>query len=574
MTVVVIAYNDARRLPRAVRSALEQSLARVEVVIVDDASTDSTPRVAATLAESHPDRVRAFPLQVNSGGCGAPRNFGLQMARGRYVMFLDSDDTLPPHACGTMVAAAEETGADLVAGRCVRVLPDREKDWCPWLYQEPGVFRSVLDQPDLLYDTLATNKCYRRTFLDRAKLRFAERLHYEDLLFSAQAYLAADGIAVVPDRVYNWLVDPRGRTPSISNRRSELRNFADRLEIHRRIDVELRDHGAAELARRKDAKFIDHDLLLYLRELRSRDPGHRQLFTDLARSYLAEMDDTVFLASGRIPAIAALMIREGDIEAAMAAVDLAPRSGVPVLSIEPAEQDGRVYWSGAHIGTELGRSVLDVTDMDLSTLPPDALHLGGRVTAMRPEGKVLRVSGTMVNPLGRIKPGQELSGTLDIRDRRRASRAFHVQASFRHEDGRIAWEAAFVPSRTIRPFGLVDQTWGMWLRLKAGGTTVMARLTSEGTAHCDLAVPVRPRLTRAVGDHLEPYIAGNGELALRIVARRWPARMVLLPTLRRAAGTDLARAVRRRLARRGRSQTGQDARTPVSGPSPAVDRRG
>ncbi|SNS74353.1 glycosyltransferase family 2 protein [Actinomadura mexicana] len=573
MTVVVIACNDARRLPRAVRSALEQSLVRVEVIIVDDASTDSTPRVAADLAAAHPDRVRTFPLQVSSGGCGAPRNFGIQIARGRYVMFLDSDDTLPPHACGTMVAAAEETGADLVAGRCVRVLPDREEDWCPWLYREPGVFGGVLDQPDLLDDTLATNKCYRRTFLDRAKLRFAERLHYEHLLFSAQAYLAADGIAVVPDRVYNRLVDPRSRAPSISDRRSEPRDFADRLEIHRRIDIALRDHGAAELARLKDTEFIDHDLLLYLRGLRSRDPGDRRPFTDLARSYLAEMDDAVFHAAGRIPAIAALMIREGDIEAAMAAVDLVPRSGVPVLSMEPAEQDGRVYWSAAHIGTELGRSLLDVTDMDLWMLPPDSLHLGGRVTAMRPEGRLLRVSGTVVNPLGRIGPDEELSGTLDIRDRRRAGRARQIQASFRHLDGRIAWEAMFVPSRTIRPFGLVDQTWAMGLRLKVRGTTVMVRLTSDGTAHCDLAVPVRPRLTRAVGDHLEPYIAGNGELALRIVARRWPARMVL-PPLRRAAGTALARALRRRLAQGWQHQTRAHARTLASGPSPAVQRRG
>ncbi|MGI5200453.1 glycosyltransferase family 2 protein [Spirillospora sp. CA-108201] len=564
----MIAHNDARRLPRAVRSVLAQSLARVEVVIVDDGSTDSTPQVAASMAAAAPDRVRAFPLKENSGGCGAPRNFGLQVARGRYVMFLDSDDTLPPHACGILTAAAEESGADLVAGRCVRVLPDREKDWCPWLYQEPGVFNGLLEKPDLLHDTLATNKCYRRDFLDRAKLRFAERLHYEDLLFSAQAYLGADRIAVVPDRVYNWRVEPRNGRPSISNRRAEPRNFADRLEVHRRIDAALRGHGAAELARRKDTKFIDHDLLLYLRELRSRTPAHRRSFADLARPYLAEMDGAVFLAAGRIPAIAALMLREDDVEAAMAAVDLEPRSGVPVLSAEPAERDGRVYWSEAHIGTDLGRAVLDVTDLGLRTRPPEALHLGGRVTTMRQEGDYLRVAGTVMNPLGRIGPDAELSATLEFRDRRRPGRAFGVEAAVwrRGRDGQIVWEAVLVPSRSIRPVGLVDQTWALGLRLRAGDTAHTVRLTSQGTAHCGLAAPVRPRLTRAAGDHLEPFIAANGELALRIVARRWPARTIL-SGLRLAAGTVPVRAIRDRRARRRRSRAGDDGRTSSSGPA-------
>ncbi|MBO2458467.1 bifunctional glycosyltransferase/CDP-glycerol:glycerophosphate glycerophosphotransferase [Actinomadura violacea] len=549
VTVVVIAFNDAARLARAVRSALGQSLPDVEVVIVDDASTDATPAVAARLAARAPDRVRAFTLPVNSGGCGRPRNIGIRHARGRYVMFLDSDDTLDPHACRNMVAAAEDTGADLVAGRCVRVLPDREHAWYARLYRESAVYDDILDNPDLLYDTLATNKCYRRAFLDRAGLRFADRLHYEDLLFSAEAYLGANRIAVIPHRVYNWLVDPRGGAPSISNRRAELSNFADRLEIHRRIDAALRAHGADEIALVKDVKFINHDLLLYLRELRSRDPWHREAFVGLARPYLEELDDAVFEAAEKMPAIAALMVRERDIEAAMAAADHAPKgSGRPVLSIAPAERDGRIYWSGEHLRAASARRVLDITGLGVHSAPLSELVLGGRVTAMRRDGKALRMSGTVVNPLGRIPEDAELGGRLEIRDRRRPGRAFGVPATVRRENGRIAWETVFFPTQVIRPIGLVDQTWGVWLQLTVGGAPVEVRLTSEGTAHCDLAVPVRPRLTRAVGDRLEAYVAATGELALRMAAGRWPAR-VTLPALRRVARTGAGRRWWRRFAR-------------------------
>ena len=90
LTIVVIVFNDAERLPRAVRSALRQTLSDLEVVIVDDASTDATAQVATRLAAAAPDRVRAHRLEFNSGGCSRPRNTGIDLARGRYVMFLDS----------------------------------------------------------------------------------------------------------------------------------------------------------------------------------------------------------------------------------------------------------------------------------------------------------------------------------------------------------------------------------------------------------------------------------------------------------------------------------------------------
>src|ERR1044072_4425466 len=94
VSVVVIAYNDADRLPAAGRSALDQSHRDVDVVIVDDASTDGTATVADRLAAAEPGRVQVIHRAENSGGCGQPRNDGIAATHGTYVMFLDSDDTL------------------------------------------------------------------------------------------------------------------------------------------------------------------------------------------------------------------------------------------------------------------------------------------------------------------------------------------------------------------------------------------------------------------------------------------------------------------------------------------------
>jgi hypothetical protein len=124
-------------------------------------------------------------------------------------------------------------------------------------------------------------------------------------------------------------------------------------------------------------------------------------------------------------------------------------------------------------------------------------------------------AGDVVNPLGRIGEDTRLSGTLEIRDRRRTGRAFRVPVTVRHDGARIGWETTFAPARKVRPIGLVDQTWGLWLRLKSGDDTITVRLTSDELAHECVAAPVRPRLSRVAGDHLEAYVAESGELALR-----------------------------------------------------------
>ncbi len=283
VSVVVIVYNDASRLTTAVRSVLDQTLRGVEVVIVDDRSTDGSYDVAQRLAAAHPDRVQGLPAAREQRRLQHPRNHGIQQARGDYVLFLDSDDVLERNACRNMLEAAESTGAGPGLGLCVRVHVDsrtgKEVKWYPWLYDRTRTLESISELPDLLvFDTLSTNKCYRRRFLLDEGLEFPVGIHYEDLLFSAQAYVAARRITLIPNRVYEWrIVDkPKTAVKSISNRRDEIANFTHRMEIHRRVDQLLASHGLLELKFAKDVKWLKHDLVLHLRELPFRDETYRR----------------------------------------------------------------------------------------------------------------------------------------------------------------------------------------------------------------------------------------------------------------------------------------------------------
>ncbi|GAA2423327.1 hypothetical protein GCM10010191_39110 [Actinomadura vinacea] len=568
VSVIVIAYNDARRLPRAVGSVLAQSLGSVETVIVDDASSDATGAVADRFAAARPGRIRAAHLPENSGGCGRPRNTGVELARGAYVMFLDSDDVLDRHACMNMVAAAEETGADLVSGLCVRSYrgpPPKETPWYARLYRNRAVHGSVLERPDLLYDTLSTNKCYRRGFLAEHGLRFAEDVHYEDLLFTAEAYLAASRIATLPHRVYTWCVEPAADRPSISNRRGELRNLADRLEVHRRIDRAFLAHGAEHLKLAKDAKFLNHDLLLYLRDLRTRDEPHRARFRGLVAPYLAELHPGTLEAAGRLPAIAAYMVRRGDVDGAVAAAELA-RKRIPELGADLVERDGRIYWGGRHLQDARAREILDVTALGLRARPLSGLRPAVTVTELRRDGRRVTIAGRIANPLGRIPAGAGPAGTLELRDRRRPRRTLRIPVRLAHRSERIEWRAVFDSARRLRPVGFVDPVWDARLALRADGerftVPVTAGRTGAGRVGADgTRLPARPRLTRLAGTHFRPYVTGRGELSFVLEgggrltgASLAGVRRAARSAAGRRAWRDVRRAVRsgRRLRARAR----------------------
>jgi glycosyltransferase involved in cell wall biosynthesis len=294
-TVVVIAYDDADHLPAAVASALAQGEIVGEVVVVDDASTDETPRVADALAVD--PRVRVIHRTVNSGGCGTPRNDGILAARGEWVLFLDSDDVLPEGAVTALVRAARADNADVVAGLAVRrELPEgREVPWQPQLFTERSTHEGIAERLETLWDTLCVNKLYRRAFLDLHDIRFPDgAAHYEDFPFTARVYAAEPRLSVIPDTVYVWQVRRGAANPSISLRRAGIGNWLDRIEAHRAAVDILRTAGHAESAEAAQAKFLGHDLALYLRELPVRPDDYRDQWWTAARKYLAEFEPGAF----------------------------------------------------------------------------------------------------------------------------------------------------------------------------------------------------------------------------------------------------------------------------------------
>jgi hypothetical protein len=196
VSVVIAAYNAMPYLTRCVDSVAEQSIGResLELIVVNDGSTDGTAAELDRLAGVYPGLLHIVH-QENSGGPSAPRNAGLDRARGEYVFFLDADDHLGPEALERMVAMAEANGTDIVLGKMVGV-GGRSAPKSMFRRNQPktDVFSSRV------YWTLNPMKLFRRELLERHRLRFPTDLAIgEDQLFVGAAYLHASGVSVVAD---------------------------------------------------------------------------------------------------------------------------------------------------------------------------------------------------------------------------------------------------------------------------------------------------------------------------------------------------------------------------------------
>ncbi|MFE1308084.1 glycosyltransferase family 2 protein [Streptomyces sp. NPDC058755] len=196
VSVIIAAYNAMPYLTRCITSVAEQTIGRdrLEVIVVNDGSTDETASELNRLDGVHPGLLRIFH-QTNSGGPSAPRNAGLDRATGEFVFFLDADDYLGPEALERMVAVAEDNGTDIVLGKMVGV-GGRGAPASMFKHNQPrtDVFSSRV------YWTLNPMKLFRRELLERHQLRFPTDLAIgEDQLFVGAAYLHAAGISVVAD---------------------------------------------------------------------------------------------------------------------------------------------------------------------------------------------------------------------------------------------------------------------------------------------------------------------------------------------------------------------------------------
>lgn len=218
VSVIIPVFNSVGYVREAIESVREQTIdpGSVEIIAVDDGSTDGSGAVLAELAAEDP-RLTVI-TQENSGSPGGGRNPAIGRARGEFVFFLDSDDMLSPDALRRMVEVATTEDSDVVLGK----LASTDKRRAP-----ASMFsRTVLDADlvrDKVFNTLGPTKLIRREIIERLELRFPEdQTVGEDQPFMAAVYLNARKISVLSDMDY-YLIRYRedGSNQTLTSRTSE-----------------------------------------------------------------------------------------------------------------------------------------------------------------------------------------------------------------------------------------------------------------------------------------------------------------------------------------------------------------
>lgn len=345
LSIVVPVYNVEEYLDACLTSIRFQDYPAIEVVVVDDGSPDRSMDIARRHA-AEDERVRL--VTRTNGGLSAARNTGIDAARGEFLAFVDSDDTVTASGYRAAVESLQSSGSDFAVLSYRRMRGDtypRPGIWISHAHQQDRTGVSLAGFPEVQVNAMACSKVIRRSFWKSAGLRFAEDVIYEDQMFSSILYTAARSFDVLAVVGYNWRI--RSDVGSISQGLRSTTNLRARIVAARHSLEVLRETGHEVAFQHRVMQLLSNDFPQFVRQIPQQDEHYMELLEiELAR--LIALVPTASYVS-QVPAqhkvLYALLTRgEG-----AAALDFIARGGLRVESFETGvEPDGLTvylpYW--------------------------------------------------------------------------------------------------------------------------------------------------------------------------------------------------------------------------------------
>ena len=292
ISVVVPIYNVERYLAACLHSVARQTAEDLEVIMVDDGSTDGSVAIARGFAA----RDRRFQLvQQANGGLGSARNTGTEVATGDYLAFLDSDDVLPSNAYELLLKPLRRTGSDFATGNVHRLTESgtSQAAFLAKAFTRTRLKTHITRFRPLIADRTAWNKLWRRSFWDAHGLRFPEGVVHEDIPVVLPAHFMASSVDVVADPVYRYRVREDG--DALDHPAPARAPRPDRPARRGRARARLpRGPRPPARARWYDERLVADDLRLHLDLLGDADEGYRALFLARVNAMLDTASPRVF----------------------------------------------------------------------------------------------------------------------------------------------------------------------------------------------------------------------------------------------------------------------------------------
>lgn len=217
ISVIVPAYNVEKYIRRCLDSLVNQTYPNLEIIVVNDGSTDRTGDIIEEFAERYPDKV--FPYFQQNQGQAKARNFGMTKATGEYIGFVDSDDFACANMYELLYREAEQKGCDLVTcgyfgcndvtGVVRSYQTGYQGEFDQSIYENPQILKVNSPYP--------WNKLFTKELLERAGFQFPSGLIFEDLCAIFPLFLDAKKVGRVHEKLYYYIKDRKGSTVSTFN---------------------------------------------------------------------------------------------------------------------------------------------------------------------------------------------------------------------------------------------------------------------------------------------------------------------------------------------------------------------
>lgn len=228
VSLILPIHNAERFLDRCLQSASAQTEPALEIICIDDASTDGSRDILAAYA-SRDSRFRIVHRERN-GGESVARNQGIALAQGEYLAFLDHDDMLEPDACRRLYMAARDTRADMAKGR-VKIC-----EYDGQVHFSPLELHAEITQNSKFHFLIQWWSAIYRTGMIQGHISFAEGYPLgADSLYLTDALISAQRITCIDDVVYTYVRSPEsGDSPLLTHAK-----IASVTEMNRRILTDL-----------------------------------------------------------------------------------------------------------------------------------------------------------------------------------------------------------------------------------------------------------------------------------------------------------------------------------------------
>ena len=212
VSVIVPVYNVSAYLERCLDSLVNQTLKSIEIIVVNDGSTDQSQDIIDTYAKNYPKIIKAYKKE--NGGLSDARNFGINKAKGAFLGFVDSDDFVEITMFEKLYNRATETDSDLVvcAHNAITLTPKNNiKKISPRILQNGQYYgKSIFESPEILAfsRSYAWNKLYKREIFEN--FEFPKGQFFEDSAVVYNILSAARKIELVNEPLYNYVVGREG----------------------------------------------------------------------------------------------------------------------------------------------------------------------------------------------------------------------------------------------------------------------------------------------------------------------------------------------------------------------------